>query len=186
MIRKRRPPGRLSHQAIPGAVDGAGGRQAGKWALLLGAVGILGYGIWSYTGLPDGIGGAQAQSAAGGVVERYGAPLSGAHASLPIAAALAKGTAAVVTLQGKVVDQGPLMGCWVRIRDSSSDVIVQTNPMAFMPQRLRGATVQVTGTLVHGRFAGMGYTGPGTSSPIWFLLTPGVEVVSPAAEGTGA
>jgi len=89
------------------------------------------------------------------------------------AVAQAKGNAKfTVTLQGDVVDMGPTMGCWLLIQDGTGEVLVQTGPMVYMPQELRGATVRATGTLVHGRGRGMGYDREG-----WFLLSPGVEVV---------
>ena len=138
--------------------------------VLLTIAALLGYGVWAYTRLPD-------QPLSGGPTprERYGTPTPQVKDLLLIeeAVAQAKGNAKfTVTLQGDVVDMGPTMGCWLLIQDGTGEVLVQTGPMVYMPQELRGATVRATGTLVHGRGRGMGYDREG-----WFLLSPGVEVV---------
>lgn len=140
------------------------------WLLLFSVVAFLGYGVWVYTRLPD-----RPPSDGRTRVERYGSPTTQVRDLFRIEEAVtqAKGNPKpTVTLQGHVMDMGPTMGCWLLIQDGTGEVLVQTDPMVYMPQRLRGATVKVSGTLVHGRFAGMGYYREG-----WFLLAPGVEIV---------
>ncbi len=151
------------------------GRRPWSWLLVLGFVGLLGYGTWAYTRLPGGAGSTQTPRGLGGLSASYGAPGTGAAHPLPISAALAfanKGSTAPVTIQGRVIDQGPTMGCWVRLRDGSATVLAQTWPMVYMPQTLRGATVRVTGALVYGA-AAMDATGKS-----WILYAPGVQVLA--------
>lgn len=157
------------------AGESSQGPWKGLWiwsiVLLLGV--FLGYGVWLYTWLPD-----LGDSQDGPRVRRYG--MRPVEVSDPVAireaVARARSGPAAVTLEGRVVDMGPWMGCWVLIEDGTGEVLAQTEPMVYMPQKLRGATVRVKGKLVHGRFAGMGYYREG-----WFLFPPGVEVL-PAGE----
>jgi len=137
------------------------------WLVLLSIGGFVFYGVWAYTRLPD---------RSGSIMDTYGAP--GKEAEDPVrieeAVAHAKGRSApTLAVQGNVVDMGPTMGCWLLLRDGTGEVLVQTVPMVYMPQRLRGATVKAMGRLVYGRLRGMGYDREG-----WFLLSPGVEVVN--------
>lgn len=130
--------------------------------LALGA--FLGYGIWAYTRLSNPA-----------PQQTYGFPTGRAEAPIRIEEAVAKAKMSprppVLDIEGKVVDMGPTMGCWLLVQDGTGEVLVQTEPMVYMPQALRGATVRVSGTVVHGRFRGMGYRREG-----WFLFAPGVEV----------
>jgi len=145
------------------------------WLLVLGFVGLLGYGAWTYTRLPGGVGATHTPRGPGERGASYGAPGTGAAHPLAISVALAlakKGPTTPVTIQGRVIDQGSTMGCWVRVRDGGAAVLVQTWPMVYMPQTLRGATVRVTGTLVYGA-AAMDATGKD-----WILYTPGVQVLA--------
>lgn len=141
-------------------------RVGGQLVVLL-ILAFLGYGVWVYTRLPS------APLSDG--VQRYGFRPTAASDLVRIDQAVLQATGApkpTVSVQGRVVDMGPTMGCWLLIEDGTGAVLVQTEPMVYMPQKLRGATVKVTGTLVQGRFAGMGYYRDG-----WFLFAPGVEVV---------
>lgn len=141
-------------------------RVAKSLALLV-LVTFLGYGVWAYTRLPE--------RAVSGSPQRYGTPPP-ATEHLQIAQAVHRAqrepAEARVTLEGAVVDMGPTMGCWLLVQDGTGEVLIQTDPMIYMPQTLRGARVRVTGALVHGRFRGMGYGREG-----WFLFSRGVEVV---------
>jgi RNase P/RNase MRP subunit p29 len=146
-----------------------GQRQSWKWLLLVAVVVFVGYGVWSYRQLPD-----TASAAAS-----FGLPAQGTEVVL-IEEAVSMVQAspdANLTVQGRVVDMGPTMGCWLVVRDGTGEVMVQTDPMVYMPQGLPGETVQATGRLVYGRFRLMGKPG---NYEGWLLLTPGVEVVTPS------
>jgi hypothetical protein len=143
-----------------------GQRQSWKWLLLLVVVVFVGYGVWSYGQLPD------AASAAAS----YGFPAQGTEV-VPIQEAVSRAQAnpeASVTVKGRVVDMGPTMGCWQVIEDDTGRVLVQTDPMVYLPQSVRGETMKATGRLVYGRFRLMGYD----NYEGWLLLTPGVEAVT--------
>lgn len=138
-----------------------------KWVILICLGLFLGYGAWSYTRLPD--------PGTATTFETYGTPPKEAGNVLRIEEGVAKAKVnrnPTVTLQGKVVDMGPTMGCWLLLQDGTGEVLVQTDPMIYMPQKLREATVKVNGILTYGRFRGMNYNREG-----WFLFSPGVEVV---------
>lgn len=144
------------------------------WLLLLGLVGVIAYGAWSYIHLSNSPTGSSVGGTFGGLSATYGNPATGGQHVLPISQALALAKhdpRATVTVRGQVVDQGPTMGCWVRLRDSSGEIAVQTWPMVYMPQQLRGATVQVTGTLVYGSVA-MDATGKEQ-----VVYAPGIQVI---------
>ncbi|MDP9475728.1 MAG: hypothetical protein M3R38_08565 [Actinomycetota bacterium] len=150
-----------------------------KWMLLVGFGAFFGYGAWAFVQLPD-----QPGSGQGGAPAVYGAPAPGAAEPLRIEEAVSRAKGSpdpTVTLRGEVVDMGPTMGCWLLVNDGTGEVLIQTDPMVYMPQELRGATMEATGSLVYGRFGGMGYEREG-----WFLLSPGAEVVERSSEGRGA
>ncbi len=139
--------------------------------VLIGLAVLVGYGAWAYVQLPDQAGSGQA----GGASASYGASAQ-ATEPLRIEEAVSRAEESpepTVTLQGEVVDMGPTMGCWLLVKDGTGEVLVQTDPMVYMPQELRGATVKATGTLLYGRFSGMNYS----NREGWFLVSPGVEVV---------
>ncbi len=142
-----------------------------KWMVSIGLAVIVGYGAWTAVQLPDQPGSGQAR----GVSASYGAPVQGIE-PLRIEEVISRAEGAsepTVTLQGEVVDMGPTMGCWLLIEDGAEEVLVQTDPMVYTPQELRGATVKATGTLIHGRLSGMNYS----NREGWFLISPGIEVV---------
>ena len=140
--------------------------------VVFGIVLLIAYGIWNYAKLPGpGI-------ASNGLSSSYGAPVQSAEPPLSIDEAVAfaeRNPDANVTIEGQVIDQGPTMGCWVRLRDASGTLFVQTDPMVYMPQELRGQTVRASGSFVREPFYGMGYHG--SHEPAWILLTPGINVV---------
>jgi hypothetical protein len=150
-------------QARPKA---SGGQQIWKWLLVLAVVVFVGYGVWSYRQLPD----------TASATASFGLPAEGTEV-VPIQAAVSRAQASpepTVTVQGRVVDMGPTMGCWLLIEDGTGQVLVQTDPMVYMPQNLRGAKMKATGRLVYGRFRLMGYD----NYEGWLLLAPGVEAVT--------
>jgi hypothetical protein len=69
---------------------------------------------------------------------------------------------------------GPTMGCWLVIDDGTGQVRVQTEPMTYIHQAVRGEIIRATGQLrvVNG---GMGYTGEQL-----VLLTTGISVADTA------
>jgi hypothetical protein len=139
--------------------------------VLIGLGVLIGYGAWAYVQLPGQPGSGQASGASAS----YGAPARGIE-PLRIEEAILRAEGSpepTVTLQGEVVDMGPTMGCWLLVKDGTGEVLVQTDPMVYMPQELRGATMKATGTFIYGRFGGMGYS----NREGWFLVSPGVEVV---------
>jgi hypothetical protein len=72
------------------------------------------------------------------------------------------------TVQGSVVDMGPTTGCWLVVDDGTGQLLVQTEPMIYIDQSMRGQTVRASGELavLNG---GMGVSGPTPA-----LLTPGI------------
>ncbi len=92
---------------------------------------FVGYGAWAYVQLPDQPGSGQASSASAS----YGAPARGTE-SLRIEEAVSRAEGSrepTVTLQGEVVDMGPTMGCWLLVKDGTEEVLVQTDPMVYIP-----------------------------------------------------
>jgi hypothetical protein len=84
--------------------------------------------------------------------------VAGTSDPVRVAEALAKPSAASITLTGTVVEMGPTMGCWLVIDDGSGKVLVQTDPMTFVDQSVKGQTITATGkmTVLDG---GMGFSG---------------------------
>ncbi len=151
------------------------------WVAMLGIGAFIVYGAWAYLQLPDRPGptGASATSDGRTGLESFGAPAGEGSEPLRIQEAVSQAEGnpdTTVTLQGEVVDMGPTMGCWLLIRDGTGEVLVQTVPIVYMPQELRGATVKATGTLTYGQFRGMNVDREG-----WYVLSPGVEVVRRAS-----
>lgn len=145
-----------------------------KWVLSIGVIGFVGYGIWAYTGLSSH----PTVTQAGNI--SYGTPSKSSGTAVSIKEALTSAQAnnasqTPVTIQGKVDQMGPTMGCWIQVDDGTGKIFVQTNPMVYEPQSLLGSTVQVTGTFIHGNFGGMGYSGNDVSA--FYLLSPSVQVV---------
>lgn len=148
--------------------------KAWKWVISIGILGFLGYGIWSYTGLSNHSAvTTQSKNVSYGTPTQSGTPVSIQKARVSAKADSTSQTP--VTIQGKVDQMGPTMGCWIQVDDGTDKIFVQTNPMVYMPQSLQGATVRLTGTFIHGNFGGMGYSGNTNSA--WYLLTPGVQIV---------
>lgn len=61
-------------------------------------------------------------------------------------------------MTGTVVDMGPTMGCWLVIDDGSGKVLVQTAPMAFVDQIVKGQTITARGQMTV-LDAGSGFSG---------------------------
>jgi hypothetical protein len=157
---------RASSRRQAGQKASGGQQQAWKWLLFVSLVALIGYGVWSYLQLPDLDSGTAS----------YGLPAQETQLlQIKEAVSRAQGSPEpTVTVQGKVVDMGPTMGCWQLVRDGTGEMLVQTDPMVYVPQSLQGATMKATGKLVYGRFSLMNlpdYEG-------WLLLSPGVEVVT--------
>ena len=158
---------RASRRRQAGQKASGGQQQAWKWLLFVSLVALIGYGVWSYLQLPD----IDTDAAS------YGLPAQGTQ-PLQIKEAVSMAQASpepTVTVQGKVVDMGPTMGCWLLVQDATGEVLVQTDPMVYMPQSLPGETMKATGRLIYGRFPLMGESG---NYEGWLLLAPGVELVA--------
>jgi hypothetical protein len=126
---------------------------------------LLGFGTWTY--LQES---ATSQSATeGGGQQQYGL-VEGGSDPVPIADALDSAPEGTITVTGTVVDMGPTMGCWLVIDDGSGQVLVQTEPMTFVDQSVKGQTITATGrmTVLDG---GMGFSGQRPA-----VLTTGLTV----------
>jgi uncharacterized protein YdeI (BOF family) len=91
-------------------------------------------------------------------------------ATVPIAELLAGKSVSNVTIEGKVVNMGPTMGCWLVINDGTGEILVQTDQMVYMDQGVKGKTIRATGslTILNG---GMGFSGETLA-----LLTSGISI----------
>lgn len=147
---------------------GAGGRSKGIAAGITAAVAaFVVYGLWSYQNSSNPT--SSAASAAGGA-RSYGYVESGPSAA-PISELMEAGDGKRATVEGKVVDMGPTMGCWLIVDDGTRRIMVQTDPMIYIDQDVKGKTITATGitATVNG---GMGYSGEQFA-----LLTTGVSVL---------
>jgi uncharacterized protein YdeI (BOF family) len=142
-----------------------GARRAGALAVAgsLGVAVALGYGAWTFLAESSKT---VAQGSAG---QEYGI-VSPSSEVVPVSQVLADPSSTPVTVTGTVVDMGPTMGCWLVIDDGSGQVLVQTDPMTFVEQSVKGKTITATGqmTVLDG---GMGFSGERPA-----LLTNGITV----------
>lgn len=134
--------------------------------VLLALVAFVGYGVWTFA----------AQPPAEDVVA-YGNVGNTTAPAVKVAELVAGDHSGAATVEGTVVDMGPTMGCWLVVDDGTGQLLVQTDPMVYVDQSVRGKTIRASGELavLNG---GMGFTGETLA-----LLTPGVVV---AADGAGA
>lgn len=142
-----------------------GARRGGALAVAasLGVAVALGYGAWTF--LTE----SSETAAQGSAGQEYGI-VSPTSEVVPVSQALADPSSGPVTVTGTVVDMGPTMGCWLVIDDGSGQVLVQTDPMTFVDQSVKGKTITATGqmTVLDG---GMGFSGKRPA-----LLTNGITV----------
>jgi hypothetical protein len=136
------------------------------WVAAAGLVGFLAYGAVAFQSGPEaGAGGTSGGTAATtyGFVADDGSPVD-------IAEVAAAGIGTEATVEGTVVEMGPTMGCWLIVDDGTGRIMVQTDPMTYVHQAVRGQTIRATGRLqvVNG---GMGYSGQQA-----VLLTSGISV----------
>jgi hypothetical protein len=126
---------------------------------------LLGYGAWTF--LQES---ATPQAATQGRAQQQYGLVDAGSAPVPITEALTSSPEAPVTITGTVIEMGPTMGCWLVIDDGTAQVLVQTEPMAFIEQSVKGETITATGriTVLNG---GMGFSGTRPA-----LLTTGVTV----------
>jgi hypothetical protein len=89
---------------------------------------------------------------------------------VPISTLLSGENTNDVTIEGKVVSMGPTMGCWLVIDDGTGKILVQTNPMTYVHQEVKGKTLRATGSLAIMN-GGMGFSGETLA-----LITPGITV----------
>jgi hypothetical protein len=89
---------------------------------------------------------------------------------VPISTLLSGENVKNVTIEGKVIDMGPTMGCWLVVDDGTGEILIQTNPMVYVNQEVKGQTLRATGSLavLNG---GMGFSGETLA-----LITPGITV----------
>jgi hypothetical protein len=123
--------------------------------------GFILYGMFSYTDQEK-----NADSVTYGRVEEG----SKGSDAVPISDLLAGKSVKNVTIEGKVVNMGPTMGCWLVINDGTGEILVQTDPMVYMDQGVKGKTIRATGSLaiLNG---GMGFSGETLA-----LLTSGISI----------
>jgi hypothetical protein len=145
-----------------------GGKQRGWPAVAtaaggLGVAAVVGYGLLTFQAESSG-----ARTDAGG--DRQYGLVADSSDPVPVSEVLATSSTAPVTVTGTVVDMGPTMGCWLVIDDGTGKVLVQTDPMAYVDQSVKGQTITATGqmTVLNG---GMGFSGKQTA-----LLTTGITV----------
>lgn len=147
---------------------GGGGGRGVALVLAIGALaGFVAYGFWAFrteAGPPS--------SAAGGL--SYGW-VEQASPPTPVAELVSAEPASEMTVEGRVVDMGPTMGCWLVVDDGTGELLVQTDPMVYVDQAVKGQTIRATGRVdvVNG---GMGYSGERLA-----LLTTGVTVLEEAS-----
>lgn len=134
--------------------------------IILGLAGFISYGMWAYTDLSKN---ADNEETYGKVVE--------ATRPVPINSLLTGEMVNNVTIEGEVVSMGPTMGCWLVVNDGTEEIVVQTEPMIFINQGVKGKTIRATGSLSIAN-GGMGYSGK-----TLVLLTSGVETVPKASNG---
>jgi hypothetical protein len=143
-------------------------RKIGIGTILLAALlGFAAYGLWSFAGQSD-----DAERA--GAVVAYGPVGDQSAPEVTVAALLAGKHTGPATVQGSVVDMGPTMGCWLVVDDGTGQLLVQTEPMIYIDQSMRGQTIRASGELAMLN-GGMGFSGPTPA-----LLTPGIV----ASDGT--
>jgi hypothetical protein len=140
--------------------------KAGTITAAVAVAALIGYGVWTYgstvTSQPEA-------TQVYGWVERSSSPPVG------IADALAGTETGPVTITGKVVEMGPTMGCWLIVDDGTATMMVQTDPMAYVPPTVQDETITATGRIVVVQ-GGMGYS---DARPA--LLTTGISVGSGGA-----
>jgi hypothetical protein len=130
--------------------------------ITLGLAGFIFYGIWAvYADQP------QPQNK--NTVQTYGRVQEGSD-PVPISTLLSGENEEHVTIEGKVIDMGPTMGCWLVIDDGTGKILVQTNPMTYVHQEVKGNTLRATGSLAIMN-GGMGFSGETLA-----LITPGITV----------
>lgn len=148
---------------------GGGGGRGVALVLAVGApAAFVAYGFWEFRAEPG-----RSSSVAGGV-ESYGW-VEDASPGTPVAELLSADRPSEVTIEGRVVDMGPTMGCWLVVDDGTGELLVQTDPMVYVDQAVKGQTIRATGRVdvVNG---GMGYSGERLA-----LLTTGVTVLQEAS-----
>jgi uncharacterized protein YdeI (BOF family) len=122
--------------------------------------GVLLYGFWSYT--------QQSKEKSGELIfGRVDQPFK----SVPISSLLSGEKTKDVTIEGKVVSMGSTMGCWLVIDDGSGEIMVQTDPMIYIPQEIQNQPIRATGSLfiLNG---GMGFKGETLA-----LMTSGITIL---------
>jgi hypothetical protein len=126
------------------------------WAGIVAVAGSLAVAAAVAYGLSSFLTESSRGSAGQGGDRQYGL-VAGTSEPVQVAEALAKPSAAPITLTGTVVDMGTTMGCWLVIDDGSGKVLVQTDPMTFVDQFVKGQTITATGqmTVLDG---GMGFS----------------------------
>jgi hypothetical protein len=136
-------------------------------AALLALVAFVAYGVWSFAIQSDGA----EQVVAYGNVGDESVP------AVTVAALVSGEHVGPATVEGTVVDMGPTMGCWLVVDDGTGQLLVQTDPMVYVDQSVRGKTIRASGQLavLNG---GMGFTGETLA-----LLTPGVVVAGAGTAG---
>jgi hypothetical protein len=127
--------------------------------VILGLAGFILYGMLAYVN----------ESKEDNAVKNYGRVEKGS-ATVPISTLLAGENVENVTIEGKVVTMGPTMGCWLVINDDTGEILVQTDPMIYVHQQVKGKTIRATGslTVLNG---GMGFSGETLA-----LITSGITV----------
>lgn len=127
--------------------------------ITLGLSGFILYGIWAYMN----------QSESADQFQSYGRVEKGS-APVPISTLFSGENVKNITIEGKVVTMGPTMGCWLVVDDGTGKILVQTDPMIYVNQVVKGKTIRATGSLaiLNG---GMGFSGEKSA-----LMTSGISI----------
>jgi hypothetical protein len=134
---------------------------------LLALVALVGYGVWSFA----------ARSGGAEPVVAYGNVGNETAPTVSVAALVSGDHSGPATVEGTVVDMGPTMGCWLVVDDGTGRLLVQSDPMVYVDQAMRGKTIRATGELAMLN-GGMGFSGQTLA-----LLTSGVVVAGDGAAG---
>jgi hypothetical protein len=141
------------------------------WVVAAGLAAFVAYGLVAFQSGRDAGGGAAVGG--GASTTTYGFVTDGGP-PVDIAQLATARVGTQATVEGRVVEMGPTMGCWLIVDDGTGQIMVQTQPMTYVHQAVRGQTIRATGQLavVNG---GMGYSGERV-----VLLTSGITVSASA------